>query len=221
MEQAPDTDVAALAEKERSWQALLASQAYEQQKLVADAWCAAFLWPKDRPGPVADAAPTTAVWRSLRDRECQPPSVLVETTKKIAEQYALFHWDLAFPQVFARGGFDVVLGNPPWEHLELKEQEFFAEREPSIANAQNAAARKKLIAAVRTSNPELWRAYQDAKRMIDGETHFARASGRYPLCAKGRINTYALFAEHNWRLLNPHGRAGFIVPTGIATDDTT
>lgn len=221
VEQTPDTDAATLAEKEQRWRALLASQAYEHSKLVADAWCAAFLWPKDKPGPVADAAPTTAVWRSLRDKEAPPSPALVETTRKIAEQYALFHWDLAFPQVFSRGGFDIVLGNPPWEHLELKEEEFFAQREPSIARAQNAAARKKLIAALPTINPGLWIEFQTARRTFDAETHFARASGRYPLCAKGRINTYALFAEHNWRVIGPHGRAGFIVPSGIATDDTT
>jgi hypothetical protein len=41
------------------------------------------------------------------------------------------------------------------------------------------------------------------------------------LCGKGDVNTYALFAEHNWRIISPHGRAGFIVPPGLATDDTT
>ena len=48
-----------------------------------------------------------------------------------------------------------------------------------------------------------------------------RQSGRYPLCGKGDVNTYALFAEHNWRVLAPRGCAGFIVPSGIVTDDTT
>jgi len=221
VEQAPDTDAATLAEKEQRWKALLASQAYEHQKLVADAWCAAFLWPKDKPGPVVDAAPTTAVWRSLRDKEAPPSPVLVETSRGIAEQYAIFHWELAFPQVFARGGFDVVLGNPPWERVKLQEQEFFAEREPSIAKAQNASERKKLISALPTTNPELWQEWCLATRVAQGQSHFARQSGRYPLCGKGDVNTYALFAEHNWRIIGPHGRAGFIVPSGIATDDTT
>ncbi|MCY4506553.1 MAG: N-6 DNA methylase, partial [Acidobacteria bacterium] len=66
VEQAPDADAAALAAKQREWNALLASEAYEQEKLVADAWCAAFLWPKDEPGPVVEAAPTTASWLALR-----------------------------------------------------------------------------------------------------------------------------------------------------------
>ena len=221
VEQAPDADATTLEEKHRKWKALLASQAYEHEKLVADAWCAAFLWPKDAPSPVVEAAPTTAAWLALREREAPPSPVLVETTRRIAEDYGLFHWELAFPHVFARGGFDVVLGNPPWERVKLQEQEFFAKRQPSIAQARNAAERKKLIAALPATNPVLWNEWTGATRVAQGQSHFVRQSGRYPLCGKGDVNTYALFAEHNWRVLAPHGSAGFIVPGGIVTDDTT
>ena len=221
VEQAPDTDAASLAEKQRRWKALLASQAYEHEKLVADAWCAAFLWPKDEPGPVVEAAPTTATWLALRDQDAPPSPVLVETTRRIVEDYGLFHWALAFPHVLARGGFDIVLGNPPWERVKLQEQEFFARRDPVIANARNAAERKKLIAALPITNPVLWKEWAGATRIAQGQSHFVRQSGRYPLCGKGDVNTYALFAEHNWSVLAPRGRAGFIVPSGIATDDTT
>ena len=221
VEQAPDTDAAALAEKQRKWKALLASHAYEHEMFVADAWCAAFLWPKDEPGPVVEAAPTTAAWLALRDQDVPPSPVLVETTQRIAEDYGLFHWELAFPQIFARGGFDVVLGNPPWERVKLQEKEFFARREPSIATARNAAERKKLIAALPATNPILWKEWTSATRIAQAQSHFMRQSGRYPLCGKGDVNTYALFAEHNWRVQAPRGCAGFIVPSGIVTDDTT
>ena len=103
VEQAPDADAATLAEKQRQWKALLASQAYEHEKLVADAWCAAFLWPKDESGPVVEAAPTTARWLALRDKDVPSSPVLVDITWRIAEDYGLFHWELAFPHVFARG----------------------------------------------------------------------------------------------------------------------
>ena len=142
-----------MAEKQRKWQALLTSDAYEHEKLVADAWCAAFLWPKNELGPVVEAAPTTGTWLALRDNELPPSPVLVDTTRRVAEEYSLFHWELAFPHVFARGGFDVVLGNPPWERVKLQEKEFFAKREPSIATARNAAERKKLIAALPGHEP--------------------------------------------------------------------
>ena len=221
VEQTSDTDATALGEKQRRWKALLASEAYEHEKLVADAWCAAFLWPKNEPGAVVEAAPTTGAWLALRDQNVSPSPVLVDTTRRIAEEYGLFHWELAFPHVFARGGFDIVLGNPPWERVKLQEKEFFAKREPSIATARNAAERKKIIAALPATNPMLWKEWTRASRVAQGLSHFMRQSGRYPLCGKGDVNTYALFAEHNWRVLAPRGCAGFIVPGGIVSDDTT
>lgn len=84
-----------------------------RQKFVADAWCAAFVWPK-RPGAITEAAPTNGVWQSIRDDRAQPSALTVETVERLSQKYRFFHWHLAFPLVFARGGFDVVLGNPPW-----------------------------------------------------------------------------------------------------------
>uniref|UniRef100_UPI0035945A20 Eco57I restriction-modification methylase domain-containing protein n=1 Tax=Thiocapsa sp. TaxID=2024551 RepID=UPI0035945A20 len=161
-----------------------------------------------------------AVWRALAAGE-RPSPVLEATAERMARDYALFHWELAFPHVFERGGFDVVLGNPPWERVKVQELEFFAQRDPSIANAGSGADRKKRIASLPITNPDLWRDWQSASRVAQGTSHFVRTSGRYPLCSKGDVNTYALFAEHNWGAISRRGRAGFIIPSGIATDDTT
>lgn len=119
------------------------------------------------------------------------------------------------------GGFSVILGNPPWEHVELKEEEFFAQRDPAVSGAPNAAARKKAIAALTATNPTLHDEYEAAARQVEGERHLLASTGRFPLCARGRINTYAVFAESMRDALGPAGRMGIIVPTGIATDDTT
>jgi hypothetical protein len=219
LDAARDDDAKALAGKEKHWTGILSSEAYQHQKLIADAWCAAFVWPKEA-GPFVEAAPTNDVWRKLRDAGTASPTT-TKTAVELAERYHFFHWHLQFPPVFAKGGFDVVLGNPPWEHVELKEEEWFAQRMPEIATAPNAAARKRMIAGLGASAPTLYAEFQAAVRKIDGENQLARESGRYPLCARGRINTYALFAEHNRSVLGLQGRAGFIVPTGIATDDTT
>ena len=221
VEEIPDTDADALAEKEREWEALLASRAYEREKLIADAWCAAFLWPKSEQGPVFDAAPTTDAWLALRDRQAPPSPAFLETIERIVEDYGLFHWELAFPDIFARGGFDVVLGNPPWERLKIQEKEFFATREPFIAKARNAAERKKLIAALPATDPAIWREWTRATRIAQGMGHFMRRAGRFPLCGRGDVNTYALFAEHSWSVLARRGHAGFVVPSGIVTEDTT
>lgn len=220
LEAASDADAAALAKKESQWDAILGSDAYHHEKFVADAWCAAFVWPKQA-GAQADAAPTNDLWRQLRDRQGTAPALTVQAVADLATQYRFFHWHLQFPQVFAKGGFDVVLGNPPWERVKLQEQEFFASRSEEIANAANSAERKKLIARLAVENPRHWDEWSTASRRAEGESHLIRHAGRFPMCGKGDINTYAIFAEHNRGLLGPRGRAGFIVPTGIATDDTT
>jgi hypothetical protein len=149
------------------------------------------------------------------------PDGLMKEARQLAEQYNFFHWHLAFPEVFQHGGFGVILGNPPWERVKLQEQEYFASRSDEIANAPNAASRKRLINALPITNPLLWADWSSASRESEGQSHFLRDSGRYPLCGRGDVNTYALFAEHNLISLQPSGQAGFIVPTGIATDDTT
>lgn len=220
LDAASDADVAGLAEKEQRWGGILGSAEYCHQKFVADAWCAAFVWPKQA-GELTDAAPTNEVWRKLRDAQGKAPALTAKTVRELADGTQFFHWHLQFPQVFAKGGFDVVLGNPPWERVKLQEQEFFASRSEGIAGAANAAVRKKLIAQLPQEDPTLWGDWCAAARRAAGESQFVRHSGRYPLCGKGDVNTYALFAEHNRDALGPAGRAGFIVPTGIATDETT
>ncbi len=220
LEKSPDADLDSVEKRAARWEAIRASEAFQHQRFLADAWCAAFVWPKEI-GPLVDAAPTNALWRQIRDGQGHAPARTTETVRELAAQYRFFHWHLAFPQVFKRGGFDVVLGNPPWEHIEIKEQEWFAARRPEIAGAPNASVRKKLIGALALEDPELHHSFRRAFRETETVVQFVRASGRFPLCAKGRVNTYALFAEHNRSSLGPTGRAGFIVPTGIATDEGT
>lgn len=138
----------------------------------------------------------------------------------LASRHAFFHWPLEFPEVFANGGFDVVLGNPPWERIKLQEQEFFAVRDQEIARAPTAAARKRLIRSLNQTNPELWEEYRHALHAAESTSRFLRGGGFYPLTGRGDINTYSVFAERMRSLLREGGRAGLIVPTGIATDDT-
>jgi hypothetical protein len=147
-------------------------------------------------------------------------SKVVDAANKLAEEKRFFHWCLEFPEVFEAGGFDCVLGNPPWERIKLQEKEFFASCSTEIANAANKAAREKLIKELPKKNPELAQAWEEAKHDAEAQGKFIRESGRFPLTAVGDINTYAVFAETTRNLISPDGRVGVIVPTGIATDDT-
>ena len=220
LEAAGDGDLAAVGQKQQRWQGILESEAYRHQRFVADVWCAAFVWPKV-PGELAEAAPVNGVWMRLAQGWAKPSAGQGKTVGDLAEKYRFFHWHLQFPTVFGQGGFDVVLGNPPWERVKIQEPEFFAARDEAIAKTANAALRKKLIAKLEQENFALWSEWRYTCRAAEGESQFLRKSGRFPLCGKGDVNTYALFAEQNWALLNSTGRAGFIVPPGLATDDTT
>ena len=151
---------------------------------------------------------------------------LADHLQLIAAEYRFFHWHISFAKVMNTGGFDVVLSNPPWERIEMQEKEYFRKRSPRIANAPNQAARYKLIQDLNDeeSTPaekRLYREFMEAKRRGESLNLFMRYSGRYPLTSHGRINTYAVFSETFLGLLNSSGRAGFIVPTGIATDSST
>lgn len=219
LEAASDANIFSLVNKETKWVHILDSPIYRHQKLVADAWCAAFVWPKQA-GELADAAPTNERWRQIRDGMANVPESTTSTVRQLVEQYGFFHWQLQFPQVFAKGGFDVVLGNPPWERLKLQEKEWFASIRPDIASASNAAIRKKLIRHIEQENPIEWREYRGALRAANAEAHFARNCGRFPYGARGDVNTYALFADCSLSLLASRGRLGLVLPPGIATDDT-
>ena len=133
-------------------------------------------------------------------------------------------WHMAFPTIFGEGnpgGFSCVIGNPPWERAKVQDREFFSLTDPATAGAVNASDRKKRIAAMPTANPELHASYLAARDHAQRLLDYARTSGRYPLTGKGDVNLYMLFAELASTIVAPDGLAGLLVPSGIATDDTT
>lgn len=131
-------------------------------------------------------------------------------------------WRRAFPAVFASaGGFTCVVGNPPWERIKVQSREFFAHSAPHIAQARSAAEIDRLIDGLRTSDPALHESWIARTKQADALLTYARECGRYPLTGKGDINLYMLFAELASSIVAPDGVAGLLVPSGIATDDTT
>lgn len=192
-------------------------QNQEHQRLVeaCNLWTAAFF--QLLTSDFSRAITTKVVVDRLENRT--HPQALA-TAAALALEHRFFHWPLEFPEVFESGGFDVILGNPPWEQIQLEEEEFFASRDTAIARAPNAAARKRLIADLPKTNPALWHDYQRALHGAESTSRFLRGSGQYPLTGHRDINTYSVFAERVRNLLSPRGRAGIIIPTGIATDAT-
>jgi hypothetical protein len=133
-----------------------------------------------------------------------------------------FDWQTGFPEIFAAGGFDVVIGNPPWERMKVQEREFFSLAAPQIASAVNAADRRKLIAKVEGENPQLWARYVKTQQAAERTLAYVRTeAANFPLTGRGDVNTYMLFAELAREIVSPKGRVGLLVPSGIATDNTT
>lgn len=205
--------------KQAAYERLLEDERLAREQLAHDAWCAAFVWRKveGAPLPVTTGTVRRVLQSGALDEDRR------REVERLASLYGFFAWELAFPEVFGgeRDGFDVVLGNPPWERIKLQEKEWFAARDPAIANARNASERGRLIRALQQSDPSLHAAFLDDKRRAEGESHFARNSGRYPLTGRGDVNTYPLFAELGKTIMGGRGRMGMVLPSGIATDDTT
>jgi len=229
LEVLPEDNVEQSRARQAEYERLLTSRRYEEQRTACDLWTAAFFWPMEEQRGRADVyAPTQAILSQYLNGQPVPKEIM-DKAGQIASEQRFFHWELAFPHIFSHpqggagmecGGFDCVLGNPPWEMMQLEEQEFFAIRDPEIA-ALPGAQRKRAIENLINNNPDLWQSFVTARHIADAKNKFARESQCYPLTASGKMNTYALFAEHARALVNVQGRVGIIVPTGIATDDST
>ena len=147
--------------------------------------------------------------------------------RSIAEREGFLHWEVAFPGVWRgwqdarpQGGFDAVIGNPPWDRIKLQEVEWFATRAPRLALAPTAAARRALIRELREQGDPLADDFDAAKERADSLGQLVRRSGHYPLLGGGDINLYSLFVERAMGLVKPDGFVGLLTPSGIYADKT-
>lgn len=220
----PEDTLQQVSAKKVAFDQLQRGQDWRQVQTACDCYTAAFFTAKAGKVPNADELDsstvplTEQVWKVIRGADLQ--ETMAEAVSVVALRIRAFHWPMEFPQVFAKGGFDAVVGNPPWEVSQLGEQEYFASKSPEIA-ALASDARKRAISKLEVENPMLWDAFLQDSRNYDAANEFFRSSGRFNLTAVGKLNTYSLFADHFRKLANSMGRSGIIVPTGIATDSST
>ena len=250
LEAMPDNTLAAQAAKQAAWEHYVGLESTSRLQQAADIFLGAFLSPKVEQTDIEITPTSRNLYLALFTD--QAPDALPQARQaerlaqatRVAREARVLHWPLAFGQVFEKGGFDCVLGNPPWERIKLQEQEFFASENRLVAEAKNKAERAQRIdwlaqgMLARHLYPELQHApdeaaqeketyarFTTARRIAEAASAFAHLKaeqgGRYPLTGVGDVNTYALFAETIAQVTANHGRAGFIVPTGIATDNST
>ena len=170
-----------------------------------------------------------AIWRDAR---------------QLIEEERFLNWQIAFPGVWQNwasagreGGFDAIIGNPPWDRMKLQQVEWFEARRPEIARAQRASDRKRMIAALKDAGDPLYADFEKADQRAADAMRMARFNGNkripdpdnpgrtkkapsehYPLMSKGDINLYSLFVERAHALVQPQGMVGLLTPSGIAGD---
>jgi hypothetical protein len=188
--------------------------------------------PKAKGGKTPDPNPSSTppfgiTTQHLRDfvEGGELPDGLLAEARRLARQYQFFHWHLAFPEVFACGGFDVLLGNPPWEVLELDTEQWFNNRIASVASARNADERERAIQAL-IANPQspgeelVVQEYLAAIRTLQSQQSFLRSSSRYRLTSVGKVNLFAVFLELGWTLVDLNGACGILIPDKFLVGDT-
>ena len=150
---------------------------------------------------------------------------LLARARALANEERFLHWQVAFPGVWSdwegsdrSGGFDAVVGNPPWDRMKLQQVEWFALRRPEIAMAPRAADRRRMMRELEETGDPLAEDFRRAFERVSMAIRTARQGGQYPLLAHGDINLYALFVERALALVKADGLIGMLTPSGIASD---
>lgn len=146
-----------------------------------------------------------------------PRLAIVDALRK---QHRFFHWDLEFCDLFAeRGGFDLMLGNPPWLKVEWQEAGVLGDYEPEFV-LRKLSASKLAMLRVDTFNaiPALEDAWRSEYEGCEGMQNFLNAQQNYPVLRGVQTNLYKCFLPQAWRLGSQNGVAGFLHPEGIYDD---
>ncbi|GJN55061.1 Eco57I restriction-modification methylase domain-containing protein [Pseudomonas tohonis] len=213
----PEDTVGQVEKKREAYVAWRHDPARQATHVACDLYMAAFLLPKTEvpdnfgEGPV----PTTADVRwQLAGQQIN--SQLYASTREVSEAARLLHWPLAFPDVMIeRGGFDVVLGNPPWDTMSPDVKEFFSAYEPEIRFMSPDDQKQRLHELLESD--ALATAWEAEKSRLYRAANFLRKGERFTLFAEGNLgkgdfNVYRMFVEFAFRGIRPGGVAAQIVP---------
>jgi hypothetical protein len=210
LERMPERTVAERLAKEQAYAELQDDERMHRLRDACDLWTAAF-FADLRDGA---AVPTTDhLRRALVGRLTDPRPLAA--AQALAQELRFFHWPLEFPDVFAAGGFDVVLGNPPWEQLQPEEVKFFASRGALRIATLSGEDRKRAIAKLASGTEQerqLYAEWQRYHKAVHRIADFVKRSFRFPLVGEGKVNTYAVFTELAWQLLARAAAPGWSSP---------
>lgn len=215
LEAMPETTLVESAAKQAAYANWLEQCGQDPEALASDMFTAAFFLEKTNSSRAT--VPTTE--HLLRLLGEQPVEKSMEAAVvQAAHNFRFFHWHLRFGEVMKTGGFDCVIGNPPWEGLTPDIKEWFASYEPSIRAADETE--QKSIVARLTLNPEIASGWNQYRLAIHSILKFLKGSGRYLLFAEGNLgkgdfNTYRFFVELAIGSCNSQGICAQYVPDNL------
>ena len=143
----------------------------------------------------------------------------VPVVARVGAVQHFMHWELEFAQVFAdRGGFDLILGNPPWVQVEFDEAGVLSEYDPHIAVRKMASDQTSSFrTGVFQRKPASRAAYLGEYAVMTGLQNYLGAACNYPLHS-GKANLFKFFLPLAFRLTSPHGVSAFLHPEGVYDD---
>ena len=152
---------------------------------------------------------------NLRER-----SERLAIANKIAEEQRFLHWELEFADVFEQnGGFDLVIGNPPWIKIEWNEQDMLSDFYPLFAiRDMNAAKVTNLRNTVFESVKDVRTAYLHEYSVMSGQQGFLSALTNYPSLVGVKNNLYKSFLPQAWMIGNSECVSAFLHPNSIFDD---
>lgn len=149
--------------------------------------------------------------------EINPRLAIVD---KLSQRYRFFHWELEFADIFAeRGGFDLILGNPPWLKVEWNESAVLGDVDPFfVLKKISASETAKLRAETLEKLPPLRARYLAEYEEAEATKNFLNATQNYAELKGIQTNLYKCFLPLAWRIGQQQGVSGFLHPEGIYDD---
>jgi len=204
--------------------------ALSKLKKVCDLWCSIWFWPED-----SDLkAPNSKIFRELKkyildeksDIAHEKATEYMSISSGIVKNNRFFHWEIEFPELFldehgkikADSGFNVILGNPPWDKIKFDDVEYYSNYLYHLKSIRKANLRKKEIEKFLESNPIIKKESDKLHKNIISMQSFFKYSENYEYAIKGELNLYPLFLEKVLNLMNRSGRVGIIIKSGFLSD---
>ena len=144
----------------------------------------------------------------------------LKLANRIAEQRRVFHWELVYADIFStHGGFDLILGNPPWLKVEWQESGVMGDHQPLFALRNYSASNlNKLREETFEQFPQLEQAWLTEFEENEGTQNFLNGVVNYPHLRGVQTNLYKCFLPQAWKMGDENGVAGFLHPEGIYDD---